>query len=132
MYENKAQKASYEIEVTLAVIGGKWKPLILWYLIIEGTKRFGEINSLITGITHKTLTMQLRELENDGMVHREVYAEVPPKVEYSITEKGLTLMPILQIMCKWGRENSGENQELNSSICTKNQIGKNGYKNFFT
>lgn len=121
MSEDKAQKASYEIEFTLALIGGKWKAIILWYLITDGTKRFGEIYTLIDGITHKILTTQLRELENHGLIRRKVYAQVPPKVEYSITERGLSLMPVLQVMCKWARENNDINHEMDSSICTKKE-----------
>ncbi len=111
-----------EIEVTLSVIGGKWKPIILWHLGVDGTKRFGEIKYLISKITHKTLTNQLRELENDGLIHREVYPEVPPKVEYSITEKGKTLMPILQMMCAWGKENCNSSTVIGSPICSKNKV----------
>lgn len=89
------------VAVTLRVIGGKWKPLILWVLR-EETLRFGEIKKQITGITQKMLTQQLRELEADGIVSRQVYPEVPPRVEYTITSYGKTLQPVLQSMCTWG------------------------------
>lgn len=79
-----------EKELTLAVIGGKWKMLIMWHLGKEGTKRFNELKALIPDITHKILVNQLRELEQDLIVHREVYPVVPPKVEYSLTEQGET------------------------------------------
>ncbi len=81
-----------EKELTLAVIGGKWKMLIMWHLGKEGTKRFNELKALIPDITHKILVNQLRELEQDLIVHREVYPVVPPKVEYSLTEQGETLI----------------------------------------
>lgn len=92
-----------EKELTLSVIGGKWKMLILWYLGKEGTKRFGELKSLIPNITQRMLVSQLRELEEDLIVHREVYPVVPPKVEYSLTELGQSLMPILVSMYDWGK-----------------------------
>jgi DNA-binding HxlR family transcriptional regulator len=92
-----------EKELTLSVIGGKWKMLILWYLGKEGTKRFGELKSLIPDITQRMLVSQLRELEDDLIVHREVYPVVPPKVEYSLTELGESLMPILVSMYDWGK-----------------------------
>lgn len=92
-----------EKELTLAVIGGKWKLIILWHLGLEGTKRFSELKRLIPSITQKMLTNQLRELEDDRLVHRQVYAEVPPRVEYSLTEYGESLMPILRMMYDWGR-----------------------------
>ncbi|MCU6709147.1 winged helix-turn-helix transcriptional regulator [Paenibacillus sp. J5C_2022] len=97
---------SCEKELTLAVIGGKWKMLILWHLGREGTKRFGELKSLMPGITQRMLVNQLRELEEDRIVHREVYPVVPPKVEYSLTEHGITLMPILESMYEWGKHYS--------------------------
>ncbi|WP_010296275.1 winged helix-turn-helix transcriptional regulator [Clostridium senegalense] len=110
-------KVVCEMEITLNVIGGKWKPLILHLLIYEGTKRFGEIKNFIGNISHKTLTNQLRELEADGLITRTVYPTVPPKVEYSITEKGNSLSNILEEMCKWGEENLTEKYELINPLC---------------
>jgi DNA-binding HxlR family transcriptional regulator len=92
-------------EITLSVIGGKWKPVILWHLS-GGTKRFSELKRAIPGITQRMLSQQLRELEGDGVVLRKVYAQVPPKTEYSLTEFGRTLVPILRLMCKWGSEHA--------------------------
>lgn len=91
------------IESTISVLGGKWKPLILFYLM-EKTRRFGELQRLIPSITREMLTQHLRQLEADGIVHREVYAQVPPKVEYSLTPLGETLRPILFAMNDWGSE----------------------------
>ncbi|TCP20721.1 HxlR family transcriptional regulator [Scopulibacillus darangshiensis] len=93
-----------EKELTLSIIGGKWKMLILWHLGKEGTKRFGELKSLIPKITQRMLVSQLRELEEDLIIHREVYPVVPPKVEYSLTKRGETLMPILDSMYEWGKD----------------------------
>jgi DNA-binding HxlR family transcriptional regulator len=90
------------VEAALDVIGGKWKPLILWWLH-ERTWRFAELRRLIPQITEKMLTQQLRELEADGIVHRRVYATVPPKVEYSLTEYGHSLEHALHAICEWGR-----------------------------
>jgi|HubBroStandDraft_6_1064221.scaffolds.fasta_scaffold1438134_1 DNA-binding HxlR family transcriptional regulator len=89
------------VTLTDDVIGGKWKPLILFYLE-GGTKRFGELRKRIPGLTKKMLTQHLRELERDQVVHRKVYAVVPPKVEYSLTRHGESLKPILQLMSAWG------------------------------
>ena len=91
------------IELTLNVIGGKWKPIILYHLGNEETKRFGELKQKMPNITQKMLTQQLRELEHDGLVHRQVYAEVPPKVEYSLTGFGRTIMPVMENLCRWGQ-----------------------------
>lgn len=109
-----------EKELTLSVIGGKWKMLILWHLGKEGTKRFGELKTLMPGITQRMLVNQLRELEEDLIVERKVYPIVPPKVEYSLTDQGRTLMPILDAMYNWGKnymENVVEDKNgINESV----------------
>lgn len=89
------------VETTLDIIGGKWKPLIIYHLIV-GTKRFGELQRSIPQVTRRMLTKHLRELEADSIVHREVYAQVPPKVEYSLTELGRSLQPLLDQILEWG------------------------------
>ena len=91
------------VEATLELIGGKYKALILWHLSMN-TLRFSELNRLIPGATAKMLTQQLRELEAQALVHREVYPVIPPKVEYSLTETGKSLMPVLMAMRDWGAE----------------------------
>jgi DNA-binding HxlR family transcriptional regulator len=91
------------VKLTADIIGGKWKPMILFYLE-GGTLRFGELRKLIPNMTKKMLTQHLRELERDEIVHRRVYAEVPPKVEYSLTKHGQSLKPILKLMSAWGTE----------------------------
>ena len=91
------------LDVTMGYVGGKWKSVVLWYLH-EGTKRFSELKRLIPSITEKMLSLQLKQLEKDGIIGRKVYAEVPPRVEYFLTEHGKTLIPMLQEMAKWGRE----------------------------
>ncbi|MBN2984673.1 MULTISPECIES: winged helix-turn-helix transcriptional regulator [Cohnella] len=95
------------VEYTLDVIGGKWKGVLLYHLI-EGAKRFSELRKICPAITQRMLTLQLRELEEDGIVHREVYKQVPPKVEYSLTEFGRTLVPIILLMKKWGETYKAE------------------------
>jgi DNA-binding HxlR family transcriptional regulator len=92
--------------LALDVIGGKWKGIILYHLRDE-TKRFNELLRLMPQITQRMLTRQLRELEQDGIVHRQVYAQVPPKVEYSLTAVGQTLMPVVKALTDWGRMYEG-------------------------
>lgn len=92
------------VELTLQVIGGKWKPIIIYRLGVDGTLRFSEIKRAIPNITQKMLTQQLRELEADGVVHREVYPQVPPKVEYSLTDLGQTVVPVISKLCHWGKD----------------------------
>jgi DNA-binding HxlR family transcriptional regulator len=89
--------------LTTSIIGGKWKPLILYYLE-NRTRRFSELNRLIPTSTKKMLTQQLRELERDAIINRKVYAQVPPRVEYSITRHGQSLRPILRSMSAWGKK----------------------------
>ncbi len=94
-----------EKELTLSILSGKWKITIIYYLGTEGTLRFSEIKKLFPKITHKVLTTQVRELEEDGIVHRRVFPEVPPRVEYSLTELGQSIMPIVLMMYDWGKQN---------------------------
>lgn len=91
------------VETTLSLIGDKWKVLILRDLM-PGTKRFGELKKSIGSVSQKVLTAQLRDMEESGFVNRKVYAEVPPRVEYSLTELGRSLQPILDAMRSWGEE----------------------------
>lgn len=101
-YKMKNKEYGCSFEITIDLIGGKWKPVIIWHLGTKGTKRFNELKKLLPDITQKMLTQQLRELEGDNLVERKVYPQVPPKVEYSLTETGESLMPILQMMYEWG------------------------------
>ena len=96
------------VETTLTMIGDKWKVLILRDLL-SGTKRFGELKKSIGSVSQKVLTAQLRDMEQNGLVHREVFAEVPPRVEYSLTELGRSLKPILDAMWNWGEEFKARN-----------------------
>jgi DNA-binding HxlR family transcriptional regulator len=91
------------VETTLDVIGGKWKALILFWLR-DGACRFGELRRHIPDVSERMLTQQLRQLEAAGIVHREVYAQVPPRVEYSLTPYGKTLRPLTDLMCAWGKK----------------------------
>lgn len=101
------------VETTLLIIGDKWKVLVLRELI-NGTKRFGELKKSISSISQKVLTQQLRSMEEDGLINRKVYAQVPPKVEYSLTEDGFSLEPILNSMMTWGNQY----KEKQTSSCT--------------
>jgi DNA-binding HxlR family transcriptional regulator len=89
------------VEVTLSIVGGKWKLQIV-HCLLGGTKRFGQLRRLIPVATQQMLTLQLRELEQMGILHRQVYAQVPPKVEYSLTELGRSLEPIIRQIYQWG------------------------------
>ncbi|WP_030668303.1 winged helix-turn-helix transcriptional regulator [Streptomyces sp. NRRL B-1347] len=93
------------LDAAVDVVGGKWKPLILWALYAGGTLRFGELRRHVPGVSEKMLIQQLREMETDGIVHREVYREVPPKVEYSLTDLGQSLNRALGPLGVWGDEN---------------------------
>jgi DNA-binding HxlR family transcriptional regulator len=91
------------VEATLAVIGGKWKAVLIFHLMTDGAQRFAELRRKTRGISERILSRQLRELESDGIVHREVFAEVPPRVEYSLTEYGESLRSVTEAMCRWGK-----------------------------
>ncbi|WP_087973441.1 winged helix-turn-helix transcriptional regulator [Oceanobacillus rekensis] len=95
-----------QVEDALGILVGKWKPIILLHLLQEGTKRFSELKRSMPGITQKMLTKQLRELEAEDIIQRVVYPQVPPKVEYSITEYGRSLEPILEAMHEWGTKHT--------------------------
>jgi DNA-binding HxlR family transcriptional regulator len=108
--DSTLQECRYDwpMDATLDVIGGKWKPLIIYELNDE-TLRFSQLlDRLQPRITQRMLTKQLRQLEEDGLVSRKVYTQVPPKVEYSLTEMGRSLMPILDQLCEWGAEHMGD------------------------
>ena len=104
-------KATCEVETTLKIIGGRWKVLIIRELII-GVKRFGELQRSLDGITQKMLTQQLREMEADGIIHREIYPQIPPKVEYSLTPLGESLKPILYAMHEWAINHLQHNSKI--------------------
>jgi DNA-binding HxlR family transcriptional regulator len=95
-------KSNCPVGATLGVIGGRWKTAVLFQLT-SGTQRFGQLRKLLPNVTQRMLTLQLRELEQDGLVRRTVYAEVPPRVEYELTPWGESLRPILEAMCEWGQ-----------------------------
>ena len=105
----KKELPACPVETTLTLIGDKWKVLILRDLM-PGTKRFGELKKSVGNVSQKVLTVQLRAMEESGLVHREVYAEVPPRVEYSLTELGRSLKPILDSMWAWGEEYKKNNK----------------------
>lgn len=111
----QCQSFQCPVEVTLQLIGGKYKSIILWHLIGK-TLRFNELSKLITSATPKMLTQQLRELEKDGLINRIVYPVVPPKVEYSLTNFGESIIPVLEAMCSWGTNYLEENNP-SVSIC---------------
>jgi DNA-binding HxlR family transcriptional regulator len=95
---------SCPVTATMKVLGGKWKPILINAIYLTAPARFGELKRSVKGITQSMLTQQLRELEDDGLISRKIYAEIPPRVEYTLTEFGLTLSPIMQSMAKWGEE----------------------------
>ncbi len=97
-------RSASPVDYTLRTIGGKWKPNIL-YLISTGINRFGLLKRGVFGISKQMLTKQLRELEADGLITRKIYAEIPPRVEYSISEKGYSIFPIIDAMYVWGEQN---------------------------
>lgn len=88
----------------ISIISGKWKPVIIW-MLLSGPKRFGELHKSIQGIALKVLSRHLKELEADGIINRKVFAQVPPKVEYTLTEKGMSLNEVMEKLAEWGKKN---------------------------
>ena len=118
-------KSGCAVEVTLSVMGGTWKPVILFHLL-PGKKRFSELGRIIGGITQRMLTLQLRELEEAGIVERTVHAEVPPRVDYALTELGLSLEPVLVAMRDWGLAYARDRQgEAEPASCAAETATKN-------
>ncbi|MCR8632768.1 winged helix-turn-helix transcriptional regulator [Paenibacillus radicis (ex Xue et al. 2023)] len=122
---------SCRVETALEILVGKWKPVILFHLFSSGTMRFSELQKAIPDITKKMLTAQLRELEYHDIVHREIYLQIPPKVEYSITEYGKKMTPLLQAMNDWGmahvehlNELYGKDQSVESFEVNDELVGK--------
>ncbi|CAA9343052.1 MAG: Transcriptional regulator, HxlR family [uncultured Cytophagales bacterium] len=104
-YEIRLKGQTYHcaLDVTMHFIGGKWKTVVLWYMR-NGRKRFSELKRHIPDITEKMLSLQLKQLEADGFVGKTIYPEVPPRVEYFLTDAGKTLLPVLEVLARWGRE----------------------------
>lgn len=120
----KGQTYFCAMDLTMSFIGGKWKAIVLWYLK-NGRKRFGELRKLVPGISEKMLSLQLRELEKDGIVKRTVFPEIPPRVEYELTEEGKTLIPTLNAIAEWGRgkaKRDGEIVEVKKAKSRKKKI----------
>ena len=103
MVDNIKKYGGCPVSATLKLIGGKWKPLILYFISVD-VNRFGQLQRMMPDCSKRMMTIQLRELEDDGLVHREVFAEVPPKVIYTLTEKGESLRPLFGMLSKWGIE----------------------------
>ncbi|MEM8488653.1 MAG: helix-turn-helix domain-containing protein [Bacteroidota bacterium] len=117
--KNFAYPFGCSVEATVSVMGGRWKPVIIFNLLKHDVLRFGQFKREINGITERMLTNQLRELEADEIVSRKVYAEVPPRVEYSLTTYGKTLEPIMMAMREWGAEHmlvKGDTNQTESSV----------------
>jgi DNA-binding HxlR family transcriptional regulator len=102
------------VTATMKVLGGKWKPILINAIYFTAPARFGELKRSVIGITQSMLTQQLRELENDGIISRKIYAEIPPKVEYALTDFGFTLSPVIQTLAEWGKEYKLNKQKVRS------------------
>lgn len=112
-YELKLHGQTFHcaLDVTMNYIGGKWKTVVIWYLR-KDKKRFGELKKHIPDITEKMLSLTLRQLESDGLVERTVFAEVPPRVEYSLTTHGKSLLPMVEEMAAWGRKKTKDEGQM--------------------
>ena len=117
------------MDVTMDYIGGKWKTVVLWYLR-KDKRRFSELRKLIPNITEKMLSLQLKGLENDGLVKRKIYPEVPPKVEYYLTDFGKTLIPMLEEIAKWGRGVAESKGRMVDKVSKSKKVMKTNGKGF--
>jgi DNA-binding HxlR family transcriptional regulator len=117
MTANNTEETKCPVETVIHVLGGKWKPTILWVLL-DSSKRFSELERRIPGITQKMLAQHLRELESDQLITRTIYPSIPPKVEYALSEYGQTLVPVLQTMCNWGENHQREGVKQQVSAAT--------------
>lgn len=108
------------VTATMKVLGGKWKPILINAIYFTSPARFGELKRSVVGITQSMLTSQLRELEDDGIIARKIYAEIPPRVEYTLTEFGLTLSPIILSMAEWGNQYKLNNEAKKANNSTLN------------
>ncbi|MBS4223022.1 winged helix-turn-helix transcriptional regulator [Lederbergia citrea] len=111
-----------KVDEALGILVGKWKPIILLHLFNEGTQRFSELKRLMPDITQKMLTKQLRELEEEDIIDRVIYPQIPPKVEYSISEYGKSLQPVLDIMHEWGTAHTNHMQKKRNSQNASNAL----------
>lgn len=116
MIEFKGNNYNCSMELTLDIIGGKWKPIIIWHLG-DKTMRFNELKRTLPNITQKMLTQQLRSLEENELINRKVYTQMPPKVEYSLTDYGRSLLPILSTLCNWAINYAKLHDKSNKEGC---------------
>lgn len=105
VFKHKSKTFHCPMDLTMDYIGGKWKTVVLWYLI-KKTRRFSELKKLIPAITEKMLSLQLKQLESNGLIRKKIFAEVPPRVEYSLSPEGETMIPVLKAMSAWGMKRS--------------------------
>ncbi|KZL19906.1 putative HTH-type transcriptional regulator YybR [Pseudovibrio axinellae] len=105
------EKSLSAIETTVATIGGKWKPVLMFHLL-SGAKRFSELQKLMPGASDRMLARSLRELENDAILRREVFTSAPVRVEYSLTKDGMSLIPVLNVMSEWGQARNGSDETI--------------------
>ncbi len=113
---NKYHPLRCPVSATLSVIGGRWKPIILFILMKQGVQRFGELKKRIPAVTQRMLTSQLKELENDGVIIRTAYAEMPPRVEYHLSEYGQSLEEVLYAMHYWGEKHKERMQHCSETV----------------
>ncbi|MDP4093963.1 MAG: helix-turn-helix domain-containing protein [Bacillota bacterium] len=121
MLSKNNEKRMCPVNVTQNILAGKWKLMIIWLLSMK-TRRFNELQRILPEVSRGVLAQQLRELENDSMVHREVYREVPPKVEYSLTEIGRNFLPVLTHIMEWGTWYIKNTSVCNSDLCLENSF----------